>query len=204
MATGREIKEIYDMMQQIYDETSKLISVINDMFVNEEFLPVGDGSVMWNKSNHYLSPKYWLPYFMQRVFTKKAENPKRGLGINIMFDGSIDGLENRIPFLTCGLVEFPKDKVMKGNALYQAGWTEHEEIKKEFKGNLCTTLFTDGVTCTSYFLPVDVLTSQEKVQKFIINPLICLYNGDIKETDNMVKEVAIGIDGIMGSPIGFE
>lgn len=52
MATGKEIKEVYDMMKSICRETSKLINVVNDMMVNECFKAVGDKSVMWDKSNH--------------------------------------------------------------------------------------------------------------------------------------------------------
>ncbi|MEH6943136.1 hypothetical protein [Bacillus sp. JJ722] len=197
MATGREIKDIYDMMQKICDETSKLISVINDMLINEEFEAVGDGSVMLNKSKHYLYSKYWLPYFLQRVYIRKP-NVMKGVGINIMFDGSIDGLENKIPFLTCGFVDFSEGQLTKGNALYKAGWTEHEEVEKSFNGNLCTTTYTDGVTATTYFLPLEVVSSQENVNMYVIRPLICMYKGEYIEADNMVNKVAIGLKDIIG------
>ena len=52
MTTGKEIKEIYDMMKTVCQETSKLMIVINDMMENEGFLAVGDGSVMFGKSAH--------------------------------------------------------------------------------------------------------------------------------------------------------
>jgi hypothetical protein len=197
MATGREIKDIYNMMQKICDETSKLIIVINDMLINEGFEAVGDGSVMFNKSTHYQYPKYWLPYFLQRVFIKK-NNLQKGIGINLMFDASLDGLENNIPFLTCGVVEYTEGKFTKGNALYRAGWIEHEEIQKEFKNNLCTTIFTDGVKATTYFLPLEVVSSQENVNKYIIQPLISMYNGKFSEAGQMVKDHTIGLKEIVG------
>jgi hypothetical protein len=196
MATGKEIKELYDMMKKVCQETSKLLIIINDMIENEGFKAVGDGSVMWGKSNHYRYPDYWLPYFFQRVFIKKG-NSKKGIGVNIMFDGNIDGLDNTIPFITCGLLEFSKEKVSKGMGLYLAGWTEHEKIDKEFERNLCITKYTDGVVTTTYFLPLDILNNQEKVNQYIIKPLISLYEGDLLKTNDMISNVAIGLDEII-------
>lgn len=197
MATGREIKEVYDMMKKIYEETSKLVIVINDMFEKEGFEAVGDGSVMWGRSSHYRSPHYWLPYFLQRVFVKEKD-AKRGVGVNIMFDGSIDGLENKIPFITCGLLEFPQDKVTKGNALYSAGWTEYEEIEKIFDGHFCTTKYTDDIIAKTYYLPLEILINQEKVNSYIIQPLIHLNKEEISEASSLIANVAIGIEEIIG------
>lgn len=197
MATGKEIKEIYDMMKTICQETSKLMIVINDMMENEGFLAVGDSSVMFSKSAHFRYPDYWLPYFLQRVFTKEKDS-KEGIGVNIIFDGSNDGLNNKIPFLTCGLVKFPVEKVSKGNALYFAGWIDHEEVSKQFDGKLCTTKYTDGVIATTYFLPIDILNNQEKVSQYIIKPLICLHKGQFDETKNMILDSAIELGEIVG------
>lgn len=196
MTVGKEIKEIYDMMKTICQETSKLMIVINDMMESEGFLPVGDSSVMFGKSSHYRSPDYWLPYFLQRVFTKK-ENSKKGIGVNITFDGNNDGLENKIPFVTCGILEVSRGKVNKGNGLYRAGWIDHEEVPKEIDGKLCTTTFTDGVIITSYFLPVEILNNQEKVHQYILIPLISLYKGKFDDAKNMISDVAIGLEEIV-------
>lgn len=196
MATGNEIKEIYDMMKTVCQETSKLMIVINDMMESEGFMAVGDSSVMFGKSAHYRYPDYWLPYFLQRVFTKK-KNSKKGIGVNITFDGSNDGLENKIPFVTCGVVESPKDRVTKGNGLYLAGWIEHQEVPKEFNGNLCTTTFTDGVIIKSYFLPIEILNNQEIVHQYIIKPLISLHEGHFDAVNNMINDVALRLEEIV-------
>lgn len=95
------------MMKTVCQETSKLMIVINDMMGNEGFLAVGDSGVMFGKSADFRYPEYWLPYLLQRVFSKE-KNSKRGIGVNITFDGSNDGLENKIPFITCGFVESPE------------------------------------------------------------------------------------------------
>ncbi|WP_394238314.1 hypothetical protein [Niallia oryzisoli] len=197
MATGREIKEVYDMMKRIYEETSKLVTVVNDLLEKEGYIAVGDGSVMWGRSSHYRSPNYWLPYFMQRVFVKEKDS-KKGIGVNITFDSSMDGLENNVPFLTCGYLEFQKDKVVKGNGLYMAGWTEHPEAKKQMDGNLCTTNYNDGVMTKTYFLPLDLLTNQVKVNQYIIQPLVHLYKGEYSKASSVVSDVAIGIEDIIG------
>jgi hypothetical protein len=196
MATGNEIKEIFDMMKKVCQETSKLLIVINDMMESEGFLAAGDSSVMFGKSAHYRYPDYWLPYFLQRVFTKNKDS-KKGIGVNITYDGSNDGLENKIPFVTCGVVESPEQKVTKGNGLYLAGWVDHQEVPKKFDGKLCTTTFTDGVIIKSYFLPIEILNNQEKVHQYIIKPLISLHKGDFEEVNNMIFDVALGLEKIV-------
>ena len=197
MANGKEIKAVYDMMKKIYVETSKLLIVINDRFEQEGFEAVGDNSVMWGKSNHYRYPEYWLPYFMQRVFVKE-KGSKKGLGVNIMFDGSVDGLENATPFITCGLLEFQNDKATKHNALYSAGWTDDSTVNKQIEGSICTTHFIDSeITTTTYFLPLDILNNQEKVNHSIIQPLIHLFNGERDEACHLIENVAIGIEDII-------
>lgn len=200
MATGVEIKAVYDMMKRICVETSKLLIVINDLFEKEGFQAVGGSAVMWDKSNDYRNPEYWMPYFMQRVFVKEKDS-KKGIGINIMFDGSMHELENKIPFVTCGLFEAQRGKAQKGNSLYLAGWTEQKEENREKYGLICTDNFTDdGVIVTSYFLPLDILNNQEKVNQSIIQPLIHLYNGDHDKARNLIEPVAIGLEEILGQP----
>lgn len=195
MAIGKEIKEVYDMMKTICQETSKLLIVINDMMEDEGFMAVGDSSVMFGKSAHYRYPDYWLPYFLQRVFVEEKDS-KNGVGVNITFDGSNDGLDNKIPFVTCGVVQ-SSERVTKGNGLYLAGWIDHQEVPKEFEGKLCTTTFTDGVIIKSYFLPLEIMKNQEKVQQYIIKPLISLYKGQFDDVKNMIDDVAIELEEII-------
>ena len=58
------------------------------------------------------------------------ENSKKGLGINIMYDGEMHGLSNKIPFLTCGLVISPNNKVAKGNALFMLVGKTKQRLKR--------------------------------------------------------------------------
>lgn len=197
MAIGKDIKEIYDMMKTVCQETSKLMIVINDMMEEQEFKAVSGGTVMWDRSAHFRYPDYWLPYFLQRVFAKE-QNQNKGIGINILFDGSMNGLENTIPFLTCGLLESKNHKLGKSNDLYNSGWADDEEDEKTIDGKICRTVFADTeVTTTTYFLPIDILNNQEKVNQYIIKPLMCLYNGKLDEVKNMIADVAIGLEEIV-------
>lgn len=198
MTIGKEIKEIYDMMKTVCRETSKLMIVINDMLENEGFKGVSGGSVMWDRSSHFHNPDYWLPYFLQRVFAK-GEDLNKGVGINIIFDGSMHGIDNTIPFLTCGLLESQKDKLNKSNELYTAGWMDGDKNEKTIDGALCVTRFKDtGISTTTYFLPIDILNNQAKVNQYIIKPLISLYKGQFDDAKNMISDVAIGLEEIVG------
>lgn len=195
MATGREIKQVYDAMRTICEETSQLITVVNDRFVEEGFTAVGDGGAMWGRSSHYRAPRYWLPYFLQRVFTTEADKQK-GVGITVTFDSSMDGLENKIPFVTCGLVEFSDGNVTKNNGLYVAGWTEAEGVETRVEEGLTVTSYTDGVTTTTYFLPLEILSSREKVDTYIVKPAALLYKGDVRAAYEMVRDAMISLEDI--------
>ena len=63
--------------------------------------------------------------------------------------------------------------------------------------NLFTTNYKDGMICTTYYLSLEVLSDQEKVSQYIINPLIKMYREEFKEADKMVEGVAIGLDDIL-------
>ena len=195
MATGREIKQIYDAMRKICEETSRLISTVNDKLVDKGFKPVGDNGVMWDTSVSYLNPRKWLPFFQQRVFIKEKD-PRKGVGINIVFDGSLYDLMNNMPFISCGLLlSAPGEKVKKSDEFYDAGWKNCEKIEDSV---LYQSVFQGFEKILNYFLPLDELTGPQKATELIIEPLLALYDGRENEVNEMVKNSVIGVRDITG------
>jgi hypothetical protein len=195
MATGREIKQIYDAMLKICEETSKLISTVNDMFIDKGFQPVGNTGVMWETSTSFQHPYYWLPYFQQRVFSKQR-TPDKGIGFNNTFDNM--ELKNVIPFVSCGLINaYGGQQVSKSDEFCKAGWLG-EKISKLPNTVFYLSDYPGKYEITNYFLPLDVLTGKDKVDELVIKPLIALYKGQQREANELVKDAAITVEIIKG------
>jgi len=193
MANGKEMKKIYDAMLRICEETGRMITTVNDMFVDKGFKPVGTSAVMWETSTSYLYPYYWMPYFQQRVFTFKEDQTK-GVGINITFDNR--NLKNIIPFITCGLIEMGEgQKVNKCDELCMAG-LYGSDISKVPETIFYQSLFSNGIKIINYFLPLDLISGPDKVEDFIVKPLISLYNGKESEANEQVKGITISLEDI--------
>lgn len=198
MVTGKQIKEIFDAMQTICYEVSELIKATNDLFIEKKFEPSGGTAVMWDRSNSYLRPEMWLPYFQQRVFIKRKE-PSKAVGINIMFDNG----KNVIPFISCGLIAGRGNKqVYTSNDFYYAGWHDEENIsliepgKVLYKSNFPESKVTDYII--NYFLPLESIRGLKEVKNLIVDPLIKLYQGKLEDVEQAVKDKAISLDIING------
>lgn len=199
MATGKEIKMVYNAMKRICIETSNLISVVSDTFEKQSFKPLYGSKVMWDMSRSYLAPKMWLPYFQQRLFIKNRGNKSRGIGINILFDD--EEFDNKIPVISCGLLVAKKDKlVTPNNDLYFAGWDSEKftdgKITYKF---LYKTEFEDTSIyeyIINYFIPLDKITGQTAVKELIIEPLILMYNNDFSRAEKMIAKDALTIKDI--------
>ncbi|UAK16750.1 hypothetical protein [Sporolactobacillus terrae] len=103
MSIGEEMKHVYDEMVKIYTGVGKLISVIEGEFNRKGWTAVGDHGVTWDRSSSYESPEFWLPYFMQRVYTKSSN--QKGVAFNILFDGLDEDHQITYPILSCAVAE---------------------------------------------------------------------------------------------------
>jgi hypothetical protein len=191
MKLGKEIKNIYDVMLKICTEASHFISVVNDLFVKYGWNPVGGNGVMWDRSTHYAQPRFWLPYFQQRVFATE-QDPTKGVGINIIFDEAYGNLTNTIPFVSCCYIETENSiPLNKCDEIYCAGWSETSEVLDEKHSKLYQTIHPNRMSIVNYFLPLDVLSNQQAVESYIIKPLIELYKGNTTEAYELIQSVCL-------------
>jgi hypothetical protein len=191
MSVGKEIKHIYDAMLKICTEASHFISVVNDLFIKYGWNPVGGNGVMWDRSTHYAQPRFWLPYFQQRVFTTEQE-PTKGVGINIIFDEASGKLTNTIPFVSCCYIKAENsDTLNKHDEIYCAGWSETSKVLDETHSKLYKTVYPNRMTIVNYFLPLDVLSNQQAVESYIVKPLIELYKGNTTKAYEFIKSVCL-------------
>jgi hypothetical protein len=189
MATGAEIKRIYDAMVEICKETGKLIEELNGLFEGIGFQASGGTGIMKGTSNSYKKPDYWVPYYAQRVYIKQ-NLPSKGVGINILFYDS--ALKNTAPIVSCGLINRTDGKqVVLTWDLYYAGWGKYGEYKKR-----PNSIFYDGKyskynesEIVNYFIPLDIINNRNRIKDYIVQPLAKMYEGSEIEAYSLIKDV---------------
>jgi hypothetical protein len=208
MATGREIKQIYDSIKRICRETSQMLTVIHDNFGRQGFgIATKNSSVMWGTSTSYSSPDYWLPYFQQMLFAPRVEsNPNRAVGVNVLFDDPdpVGDLGNVIPFVSCGVLSWKNGScAQRSDEFYGAGWHPEDPGNTSFTPPLYHTVYEnkDCREITFYLLPLDVINSEDAVVSLVVEPLLSLYRGEHETVISRVKNVAISMEQVKETPI---
>lgn len=172
---GEEMKKVYDKMVKVYTETGRLIAVIESEFAKKGWIAIGDHGVTWDTSKSYEYPNFWLPYFMQRVYTN--DDDKKGVAFNILFDGLDEDHQIAYPILSCAVAE-RKDEhpLIKCSEITWAGWKKDSHPLSAEYQKLYQTDDTD-LTIINYFLPLDKITREAAVRALIVKPLIQMYEG---------------------------
>lgn len=188
MSIGEEMKKVYDEMVKVYTDTSRLIAVIEGEFTKKGWTAVGDHGITWDRSASYESPEFWLPYFMQRVYTK--DNVKKGVAFNILFDGLDEDHQIAYPIIS-GAVAERTDSLSLGkcNPITWAGWEKDSNPLSNDYPKLYQTEYTD-ITITNYFLPLDKISSEAMVRELIVEPLIQMYEGKFEEGCKVIASSA--------------
>jgi len=190
MSVGKEIKSLYDEMLKVFSETSHFISVLNDLFVSKGWQPVGGNAVMWDRSNHYAYPRFWMPYFQQRIFTLGPDS-RHAVGINILFDEPYGDISNTIPFISCVCITMEDGQPLgKSDEIYGAGWDSDAMLDKDFS-KIYKSYYPGRMTLVNYFLPFDIITNQESVTAYILQPLVQMYEGEIGEAYEAIEGVCL-------------
>lgn len=188
MSTGTEMKKIYDAMVQIYTETSQFMVTLEEKFKEAGWSPVGNRGMTWYTSGSIDQPEVWLPYFMQRVYTK--DEPDKGIAFTIVFDSPFQGEKLHYPVISCAIAESTnKELLVRCNELVYAGWSDDSKPLDTEKPKFYQTVY-DGLSIRNYLLPLERISDQQAIQKLIIGPLIQMYEGKIDEAYLMVKSEA--------------
>lgn len=192
MATGKEMKEIYNAMTEICIEVSNLINNVNDQLNAKGFIPLGGKKIMYERSVRWDQPKFWMPYFQQKIWIKEGVS-KKGIGINILFD--FEDYSNLYPVVSCGYLENSKTNLSgKNNDFFNNGWVAGSKVRLEETSKVYRYANEEETEVIySYFIPLDLLQNDLKVNEYIVNPLTLLYesNGNIdslKEVQNLIGE----------------
>jgi hypothetical protein len=178
----QRIFEIYEALEGICRETSELFKAIDQLMVKKRFVTFS--YFRWDTSEAIDNPEGWLPYFSQRMYRREQGNPKLAIGINLMMKD--EECQNRIPFLTCGLVRSSAAVGNKGNELYFAGWHEGYSVTRFADTYFSLSRNEDQSTeVLSYFLRLTAADRLESAERLIVEPLAHLYQslGSVKSLE---------------------
>jgi hypothetical protein len=200
MLNGHQIKAIYDAMRGICEENSRMLSCAMREFVTVrgwEFANPNSG-VMWATSTSYLFPRRWMPLFQQMVFRPGNGDGKRGVGVHVMFDEDGDALKNAIPFISCGVLTWGETgTVTRCDELYEAGWLGTSGFITHDAPFYDTKFTKRGCSeILNYFLPLDAISSEEKIVSLVVEPLIQLFHGQKDAVIARIAAAAITVEQI--------
>jgi len=187
MASGRELKDMYNAMKRICLETSELLVLVRDIMGENGFVPTNGARIIWDTSASFARPKQWLPYFQQMLFIPRAGG-SRAVGINILWDD--EDLGDHIPFLSAGVCYFESGSTpSQSNEFYWAGW---QEESTPHGAALYETVYDSPTKkVLNYLLPLDVLSDESRVQELVIEPLMLLFHERFDEADKAVTLYAL-------------
>ena len=138
----------------------------------------------------------WLQYLAQRLYAK--DDPKRMLGVNLSMKNEAG--KNRIPFLTCGLIQVKNELAGRSSEFCRAGWNdEHGEHLKDPRSPLSLSLYREEQTAIiSYFVKYTESMGEGDIRKSIVLPLLKMYEAipeiiDLASVDNSVREAISAI-----------
>jgi len=186
MATSREMKEVYDAMERICFETGDLLKALDDLMQKQGFT-FTKTELRWDMSKAVDKPDSWLPYFSQRIY-RKMPNDEKVIGVNIMFKTFAP--DNKLFFISCGRID-GRNAGSKSDQFYSAGWNEGDKPQQIPDTKIYHTIFKD-CKIWNYFIPLHIVIDLETLEKYIVKPLIGLYNSG----PNPEKEVSIDPFGL--------
>ncbi|QQE80438.1 hypothetical protein [Alicyclobacillus sp. SO9] len=197
MITGKRMKEIYMAMTAICEEVSMLLNSINDQLVELGYAANGTG-VMWDRSNSWHGPRFWMPYFQQKIWIG-SQRRNEGVGVNILFDYA--DFNNQYPAITCAYLKAENEGLFhKCDPLFDAGWSDESDYREDVNIKLYHNI-DDGVEMWYYFLPLETVSGEEKVLQYIVEPLHQLFQSQgnntakIKSLGDVVKTVEEIVEG---------
>ncbi len=195
MTTSKEIYMVYENMEKICKEVDAMFTAI-DQIMNKNSFNQYSGDLRWDTSKSLGNPTAWLPYFSQRLY--KKNDKKKVLGVNLLIKDP--NCENRIPFITCGLIIGENELPSKSNELYYAGWDGEsgKHIKIEDTPLMFSQYEDEKIKIVSYFLKLTKIKNLSDIEQLIVTPLRRMYEtipqfNDLQSIGEDARNIMAGI-----------
>ena len=92
LTIGAALRETYNFLSEIYSDTSRLLSIVEDYMKKNNFISLWGTGSFWDRSTAYYGNYGWLCHYLSRVYVYKNPNDdkpsiseKIGAFINIYF-----------------------------------------------------------------------------------------------------------------------
>jgi hypothetical protein len=84
---GVALKETYNFLSEIFSDTSKLLSIVEDHMKNNGFRSFWGTTAFWDTSQAYSGDSGWLCHYLSRIYLPKKPNinGKFRMFINVYF-----------------------------------------------------------------------------------------------------------------------
>ena len=116
LSLGTALKDTYNFLSDIYSDTVKLLSIVEDYMKSNNFISLWGSGSFWDRSTAYYGDYGWLCYYLSRFYVPK--NPidnkpniseKVGMFINIYFvPKKVDQ-----PIVLSGIVKVNQEDIFK-------------------------------------------------------------------------------------------
>ena len=92
LTIGAALKETYNFLSEIYSDTSRLLSIVEDYMKKNNFISLWGTGSFWDRSTAYYGDYGWLCHYLSRMYmpknpndNKPSINEKIGAFINVYF-----------------------------------------------------------------------------------------------------------------------
>jgi hypothetical protein len=197
MATGPEIRRVYESAKAIFLETSQMLSEIKGELANNS-LRQKNSAMLLGGSAALDRPRLWLPYNQQIVFSRRENNhwEDRAVAVNILFDDAYYGeVDLKFPIALCGILKGVAGQKPVGSdnfsdfgckpELWSRAKYDAPFFSLEFAKN------TDSAEATGYFLPLVSLEDRGKLVSLVVSPCLKLLNEDVQGSRSIIAGAAI-------------
>ena len=123
LSIGTALKQSYDFLSEIFSDTAKLLSIVEDYMKSKNFISLWGTGSFWDRSAAYYGDSGWLCHYFSRVYVPKIPSDKKP-GIS----------DNICAFINVYLV--PK-QVEQPIIIFGIAKVNQEEIFKSWKETMC-------------------------------------------------------------------
>jgi hypothetical protein len=195
MASGEEIRKVFVAMKSICNEASQMLIELGGELARKGFQRQ-NAAIIWQTSATVDFPRYWLPYFLQRIFV--AQDPAkagRAMGVQILFDEPEGKIDLTVPIVLCGILEWKAEhKPVGSNNFYNLCLRVKSATDVESDPPFYTARFPTSWDCseaTGYFLPLVALEDRTKLLSLVVEPCLQLFKGNRDRARSAVEGVAL-------------
>jgi hypothetical protein len=116
LSIGVALKETYNFLSEIYSDTSKFLTIVEDYMKSYNFISLWGSPAFWDRSQAYYGDYGWLCHYFSRLYVPKNPNDKKpSLSEKICMFINVYLVPNKIeqPIILSGITKVSEDDFFK-------------------------------------------------------------------------------------------